>query len=153
MMIFNGRVDVKMSIQTLGTDESSLSLSRSINEALPLKGNEFLAQRVSGFSVLMSCTESMTFNLQDGDHPAFLAWKTLWEQRETLSPLDLWNGRRCLPNQFIDEWWKVFADAQQLFKVDPGQKSETVMTEEEKAELAKSDSPLDSRSGVLVSAS
>jgi hypothetical protein len=137
---FGGRVRFHVDPMSVFVRKEYKRLRDQLLGALP-DLNDDDKNMVDEFALLMSATHQIDFHFRGDEKPALVALKVLWEQRKVLPPIDLLNGRMCLPDKVIDAWRAWFVDANEL-DAPAEQLPAKALTPEQKEELADPNSPL-----------
>lgn len=124
--------------QTLKTDAQARALERAILADCP--GED--TKDVRAFTVMLSCTRGLEFNTKTA-RPALQTFKQFIEHGvDGMSGEALWNARQEIWLPVWYAWIGGFNEGQQLFNTDPAEIPDDELTEAQKAELARRDSPL-----------
>lgn len=152
--VFDGQVTFHMRMPTLKSTRMVLKTSEVFERVgiLPETNGEYPAKygHESTFALLVSYTDSITFDLTDDSHQALKEFQAFSKKLSKLNLEDdasvtgLWEARLDIHDQIISAWIAAYDTAHNENIInDPASLPEEALTDEQKEELVDPESPLD----------
>jgi hypothetical protein len=130
------------------TDDKAEKLDREIAAAVGIEENpkdakqKKLRAMLNTFSIVYACTTAVELHNEARVDASLRTLYDLWQRRDELTLVELWNMRLQQPYTLWNEWFSQWDGKQRLFELDPAEIPDDMLTSQQKAELKDPRSPL-----------